>query len=391
MSVVHTLLSLDVHDIAELVEIRGTRVAEVEAARYRRTGLPTPVTGSFDLSYPGAKNFYEIGDIVNVQLMVGSLTVAPAPATLNISRFELDLNCDNNPSDSSVPCVNTQGALISYVGNLTWNCPAAPAVTFTATPGVNSVVFTPSETLNVPTLVPDYCTLNFQVQVLGFGAGVTIQENAGFGPGGASCNTNPVLPANNSVSGQLKVCNCDDGSVCTTDRCDPRPGCQHTPIVCNDNNVCTTDTCDRILGCQYTPGRSGLQRQQRVHDGHVRSDPGLPERCRAPWTATTTTCARRTRAIRLLGCQHAPGRSGLQRQQRVHDGHVRSDPGLPEHAGRSGLQRQQRVHDGHVRSDPGLPARAGRPRLQRQQPVHDGHVRSAPGLPARSGRSELQR
>ena len=89
-------------------------------------GFADSCNGSFDLSYPGAKNFYQIGDIVNVQLMVGSLTVAPAPATLNISRFELDLQCDNNPSDSSVPCVNTQGALISYVGNLTWNCPRCP-------------------------------------------------------------------------------------------------------------------------------------------------------------------------------------------------------------------------------------------------------------------------
>ena len=66
--------------------------------------------------------------------MVGSLTVAPAPATLNIGRFELDLNCDNNPADSTVPCVNTQGRRFPTWGTSRGTRPAVPAVTFTGTP-----------------------------------------------------------------------------------------------------------------------------------------------------------------------------------------------------------------------------------------------------------------
>ena len=68
-----------------------------------------------------------------------------------------------------------------------------PAVTFTGTPGVNSVVFTPSATLNVPTLVPNYCTLNFQVQVLAFGTGTTIQETLGLVPAGRPATRTPCF------------------------------------------------------------------------------------------------------------------------------------------------------------------------------------------------------
>jgi hypothetical protein len=46
---------------------------------------------------------------------------------------------------------------------------------------------------------------------------------------------------------------CDDNDACTTDSCDDLLGCQHTPITCDDASVCTTDSCDSFLGCQYDP------------------------------------------------------------------------------------------------------------------------------------------
>lgn len=72
---------------------------------------------------------------------------------------------------------------------------------------------------------------------------------------------------------------CDDGTPCTSDRCDPREGCVHTPIeapcddgdrctqrdrcvgrrcqgtaiVCDDNDACTNDRCDPEAGCVYEP------------------------------------------------------------------------------------------------------------------------------------------
>ena len=47
--------------------------------------------------------------------------------------------------------------------------------------------------------------------------------------------------------------NCDDGSACTTDSCDPATGCVHTPITCDDGSVCTTDSCEPQTGCVFTP------------------------------------------------------------------------------------------------------------------------------------------
>jgi len=46
---------------------------------------------------------------------------------------------------------------------------------------------------------------------------------------------------------------CNDGSVCTVDTCNPSIGCVHTPIVCNDNNNCTTNNCSFLTGCFYPP------------------------------------------------------------------------------------------------------------------------------------------
>jgi hypothetical protein len=79
---------------------------------------------------------------------------------------------------------------------------------------------------------------------------------------------------------------CDDGSPCTIDGCDPVLGCVNTPLpdgtgcrdgtVCNgtelcqagvcsagtpldcdDGSVCTDDTCDAASGCQHTPMADG--------------------------------------------------------------------------------------------------------------------------------------
>ena len=46
---------------------------------------------------------------------------------------------------------------------------------------------------------------------------------------------------------------CNDGSICTDDICDPSQGCLHPPI-CNDGLACTVDTCDEGTGaCTNTP------------------------------------------------------------------------------------------------------------------------------------------
>ncbi len=46
---------------------------------------------------------------------------------------------------------------------------------------------------------------------------------------------------------------CDDGDLCTEDRCDPVLGCVNAPIDCDDSDLCTDNGCDPAMGCVYTP------------------------------------------------------------------------------------------------------------------------------------------
>ncbi|HEU4400519.1 MAG TPA: hypothetical protein VFT43_00305, partial [Candidatus Polarisedimenticolia bacterium] len=48
---------------------------------------------------------------------------------------------------------------------------------------------------------------------------------------------------------QGNVKNCDDGALCTEDRCDPITGqCVNAPVACDDGNSCTLDACDPATG-----------------------------------------------------------------------------------------------------------------------------------------------
>ncbi len=79
-----------------------------------------------------------------------------------------------------------------------------------------------------------------------------------------TCNTDDDCSDGNACNGQ-EICNaanecdpgtspdCDDGSECTTDSCDPASGCQNMPINCDDSNECTTDSCDPAVGCETSP------------------------------------------------------------------------------------------------------------------------------------------
>ena len=51
---------------------------------------------------------------------------------------------------------------------------------------------------------------------------------------------------------------CDDGNVCTADRCDPALGCvyEDTSDMCDDGVACTHDACDPVSGCTNIPDDS---------------------------------------------------------------------------------------------------------------------------------------
>jgi hypothetical protein len=63
--------------------------------------------------------------------------------------------------------------------------------------------------------------------------------------------TQGVCDANTNDQGGClyKKINCDDGSKCTKDECDPKIGCVHTNITCDDGDKCSNDFCDPKIGC----------------------------------------------------------------------------------------------------------------------------------------------
>jgi hypothetical protein len=100
----------------------------------------------------------------------------------------------------------------------------------------------------------------------------------------APCDDNNVCTLNDQCAkgwcGAGSVVDCDDGSPCTADSCDPVLGCQYTAfddgpcnngdpctvgdmcvsgicfpgnqeLDCNDDNVCTDDHCEPWVGCQH--------------------------------------------------------------------------------------------------------------------------------------------
>ncbi len=109
-------------------------------------------------------------------------------------------------------------------------------------------------------------------------------------------------------SGEL---NCNDGSECTEDSCDPVEGCLHTalegpcddddactetdvcvdgecagtdPVDCDDQNACTTDSCEPDTGCVNAPiapccGNGEVEPPEECDDGNTDSGDGCDAAC----------------------------------------------------------------------------------------------------------------
>ncbi len=105
---------------------------------------------------------------------------------------------------------------------------------------------------------------------------------------GAACDDGKLCTVGDSCANG--VCggapkDCDDGNECTTDACDSKAGCTHTPASkpcndgdecttgdtcvqgkclgatknCSDGNACTKETCHKLLGCQYSFTAAGSE------------------------------------------------------------------------------------------------------------------------------------
>ncbi len=77
-----------------------------------------------------------------------------------------------------------------------------------------------------------------------------LPENSQCAPGDVCVGT-PTCQAGQCVV--TPGMNCDDGSLCTDDMCDPQTGCSNVEIDCADDNPCTVDSCDALVGCVHDP------------------------------------------------------------------------------------------------------------------------------------------
>src|SRR5262249_55215737 len=132
---------------------------------------------------------------------------------------------------------------------------------------------------------------------------------------------------------------CNDGSVCTTDSCDPVAGCRHvavadgtscadstvcngaevcqagvcqpgSPLNCDDGNPCTTDTCLPVSACQHTSLPNGAAcPDATVCNGAETCLAGVciagtPLNCNDNNPCTLDTCDP------VAGCRHTPVANG---------------------------------------------------------------------------------
>jgi len=158
-------------------------------------------------------------------------------------------------------------------------------------------------------------------------------------PNGTSCGTSdPCVGAQACMNGSctnMGPLDCDDGNVCSADQCVAHVGCQHapvaddtscrdttvcngeevcrsgvcrpgTPLACDDGEVCTSDRCDPALGCVHDP----LPEGQACGQGDVCLGAAT---CRAgvctsaaPLVCTDADPCTDERCDPALGCQYPP-------------------------------------------------------------------------------------
>ena len=183
--------------------------------------------------------------------------------------------------------------------------------------------------------------------------GICFQQSCKAEGGSAKCINNPIndgQPCDDGSKCTLGdkckggVCaggaksNCDDKNPCTTDSCNPKDGCVHTPAdapcedgskctvgdkcvdgkcaagkppVCNDKNPCTNDKCNPKTGCIYPHNNAVCDDGSKCTAGDKckagSCTPGAAKNCDDGKVCTTDSCDKASGA-----CKHEkiPGCTG---------------------------------------------------------------------------------
>ena len=242
--------------------------------------LPTPAAavntcnGLFTIDYVAGPNFALPGDVLRVQLTLGTGSITNG-TKLMLSRIRFDMDCNDNFA-LGVPCTD-EGAEVEYEGDgtITTTCGVTWTTGHAISTAPNEIVFTPNMVLNIPagqSIPPGFCNLEFDIKVLAPSVDNTpnlIQETTGFIAGDAMCDNG--TPSTNTQSGSIPLCpNCDDQTDCTTDMCNQNTGmCEHgiepdsTPCTDTDNDACTFAGCNGTL--DSSPGGAILDGCDQNH------------------------------------------------------------------------------------------------------------------------------
>jgi hypothetical protein len=215
--------------------------------------------GLIDINYsagPGI-NFLIPGDVVRVQLQIGTGSINPVGDVLSVSALRFDLACDSS-QPLIVGCTPDPGQPMQYQGDTTITSTCGGVTWASGHPAgtlPNEIVFTPTPNLLVPAnqaVPPGFCDLEFDIKLLGPSGDATpalVQQVAGYLGTDAMCNNG--LDTGGFQSAALPLCPVCSGTDCTTNACNQTTGLcapmnvpDSTPCPDSDSNACTTAGCE---------------------------------------------------------------------------------------------------------------------------------------------------
>jgi hypothetical protein len=217
--------------------------------------------GIISFAYTAAQPYQLPGDIVRVGLTLGAGAIQGGTSmTVNRLRFELD--CNSNFA-LGIPCTD-EGAVVEYEGDgtITENCPGVWTTGHAVSFAPNEVVFTPSVPFAIPANNASFCTIEFDVKVIGMSLDATpseVEQVGGYQTVTNDAVCDNTLKSSASQSGSFSLCPTCNDSACAAFVCDQQTGqCVHfpqadppasTPCPDTDGNLCTTAGCDGNGNC----------------------------------------------------------------------------------------------------------------------------------------------
>src|SRR5213594_2362286 len=177
--------------------------------------------GLITIDYVGGPQFAKPGDVVRVQLTLGTGSIQNG-TKLTVNRLRFDLDCDSNFT-LGIPCTD-EGAIIEYEGDptITSTCGVTWSSGHAVGSSPNEVVFTPSTPVMIPagqSIPPAFCALEFDVKVLSQSVDSTpdqIEEVTGYLASQSDASCDNGLTSSGQQSASLPLCpTCDDNNECT--------------------------------------------------------------------------------------------------------------------------------------------------------------------------------